>query len=88
MAQDTSPPLVAQPATRTNRDLGGAVTLLGIFGSQSDPHALLKLRGGKTTTLSRGDVVNGETVVAIEEGRIALSRNGTARWLEMPAPRS
>lgn len=88
MAQDITPPLVAQQATRTTRDLGGAVTLLGIFGSQSDPHALLKLRGGETATVSRGDIVNGQTVVAIEEGRIALSRNGTARRLEMPAPRS
>lgn len=88
MAQDTTPPLVAQHATRTISDLGGAVTLLGIFGSQSDLHALLKLRGGKTTTVTRGDIVNGQTIVAIEESRIAMARNGTARWLDMPAPRS
>jgi hypothetical protein len=60
----------------------------GTCGAESDPQALLKLRGGKTTTVSRGDNVNGETVLAIEEGRVALSRNGTAHWLEIPAPHS
>ena len=88
MAQETTPPQVAQEATTQTDDLGGAVTLLGTFGAENDPHALLKLRGGKTTTVSRGDSVNGETVVAIEEGRVALSRNGTAHWLEIPAPKS
>ena len=88
MAQDTTPPQVAATATQTTNDLGGPVTLLGTFGSQSDPQALLKLRGGKTATVSRGDRVNGQTVVAIEDGRVALARNGTAHWLDMPAPNS
>lgn len=85
MAQETTPPQVAQQATQTTHDLGGALTLLGTFGSQSDLQALLKLRNGKTATVSRGDSVNGQTVVAIEDGRVALARNGTARWLDMPA---
>jgi hypothetical protein len=88
MAQYTTPAQVAQEATQTTNDLGGAVTLLGTFGSQSEPHALLKLRGGKTTAVSRGDTIAGQTVVAIEEGRVALARNGIARWLAMPAPNS
>lgn len=86
MTQDTTPPQVAATATQTTNDLGGAVTLLGTFGSQNAPQALLKLRGGKTATVSRGDRVNGQTVVAIEDGRVALARNGTAHWLDMPAP--
>ena len=88
MAQSSTPPQVAREATQTTNDLGGALTLLGTFGSKSDPQALLKLRGGRTTTVSRGDTVSGRTVVAIEEGRVALSRNGTAQWLEIPAPKS
>ncbi|MCI5111032.1 MAG: amidophosphoribosyltransferase [Marivita sp.] len=88
MAQDTTPPQVAATATQTTNDLGDSVTLLGTFGSQSDPQALLKLRGGKTATVSRGDRVNGQTVVAIEDGRVALARNGTAHWIDMPAPNS
>ena len=88
MAQETTPPQVAATATQTTNDLGGALTLLGTFGSQSNPQALLKLRNGQTETVSRGDQVNGQTVVAIEEGRVALARNGTARWLDMPAPNS
>ncbi|WP_292291439.1 amidophosphoribosyltransferase [Marivita sp.] len=88
MAQNPTPPRVARQATQTTSDLGGALTLLGTFGPQDDPNALLKLRGGKTTTVSRGDRVQGQTVVAIEDGRVALARNGTAHWLEMPAPRS
>ncbi|PWL35990.1 MAG: amidophosphoribosyltransferase [Marivita sp. XM-24bin2] len=64
------------------------MTLLGTFGPQTAPQALLKLRGGKTSIVSRGDRVNGQTVVAIEKGRMALARNGTTHWLEMPAPNS
>jgi hypothetical protein len=88
MSQEITPPQVAQQTTQTTPDLGGALTLLGTFGSQSDPHALLKLRDGQTTTVSRGDLVNGQTVIAIEDGRVALARNGTAHWLEIPAPGS
>ena len=88
MAQNTTPPQVAQQATETTNDLGGALTLLGTYGTQDAPQALLKLRGGKTAIVARGDRVNGQTVVAIEEGRMALARNGTAHWLDMPAPNS
>lgn len=88
MAQETTPPQVAATATLTTNDLGGRLTLLGTFGRQTNRQALLKLRGGKTTTVSHGDRVNGQTVVAIEEGRVALARNGAADWLEMPEPNS
>ncbi|MGJ8604945.1 MAG: amidophosphoribosyltransferase [Marivita sp.] len=88
MTQDAPPPQVAQSATQTTDDLHGRLILLGTFGPQSDPHALLKLRGGTTKTVARGDAINGQTVLAIEAGRVALVRNGTARWLTMPAPRS
>ena len=88
MAQDTTPPHVAREATQTSRDLSGALTLLGTFGPSAEPQALIKLRSGRTKTVTRGDRVNGRTVVAIETGRVALSRNGTAHWLEMPAPTS
>lgn len=88
MAQETTPPQVAATATLTTDDLGGRLTLLGTFGSHTNRQALLKLRGGKTATVSHGDRVNGQTVVAIEEGRIALARNDAADWLEMPEPNS
>lgn len=88
MAQETTPPQVAATATLTTDDLGGRLTLLGTFGSHTNRQALLKLRGGKTATVSHGDRVNGQTVVAIEEGRVALARNGAADWLEMPEPNS
>ncbi len=88
MAQHTLPPRVAQQATETTNDLGGTLTLLGTFGTSSELQALLKRRGGRTVTVSRGDSVNGHSVVAIEDGRIALAHNGTAYWLEMPASQS
>ena len=88
MAQETTPPQVAATATLTTDDLGGRLTLLGTFGSHTNRQALLKLRGGKTATVSHGDRVNGQTVVAIEEGRVALARNSAADWLEMPEPNS
>ena len=68
--------------------LGTALTLLGTFGSGETPKALLRLRNGDTTTVARGDSINGQTVIAIEEGRVALARNGATEWLEMPAPNS
>lgn len=88
MAQNSTPPQVAREATQTSRDLGGTVTLIGTFGSSADLHALLKLSNGKTTSVARGDQVNGQTVVAIETGRVALLKNGATEWLEMPAPAS
>ena len=88
MAQETTPPQVAREATQTTTDLGTALTLLGTFGSGETPKALLRLRNGDTTTVARGDSINGQTVIAIEEGRVALARNGATEWLEMPAPNS
>ena len=88
MTQDTTSELVARKATQTTNDLGGGMTLLGTFGSSADPQALLKLRSGRTRSVSRGDRVSGKTVIAIEEGRVAFANNGEAEWLEMPEPAS
>lgn len=88
MTQETTPAHVAQDATQHTDALGGALTLLGTFGSNADLSALLKYRNGTTETIRRGDTVRGRTVLAIEESRIALSRNGQSEWLEMPRPAS
>lgn len=88
MAQASTPAQVARAATQSATDFGGALTLLGTFGASDNPSAILRLRNGRTTSVSRGDSVAGQTVVAIEEGRVALSRNGTAHWLDMPKPSS
>ncbi|SHH79631.1 hypothetical protein [Marivita hallyeonensis] len=88
MAQTETSSLVARNATQSTNDLGRGLLLLGTFGSSADPQALLKLRNGRTKSVSRGDSVNGKTVIAIEEGRVALTGNGDTEWLEMPAPSS
>ena len=82
MAQETTPPQVAATATLTTDDLGGRLTLLGTFGSHTNRQALLKLRGGKTATVSHGDRVNGQTVVAIEEGRTFIGSEIDPHWVE------
>lgn len=88
MTQESTPPQVAREATQTTMDLGNALILVGTFGSGENLQALLRLRNGDITTVSRGDRVAGQTVIAIQEGRVALARNGTTEWLEMPAPSS
>ncbi|MBN9889789.1 amidophosphoribosyltransferase [Salipiger abyssi] len=87
MAQAQTPQAVAQSATTSARIPNRGPLLLGTFGKDSAPEALVRLPGGRTETVSVGDSVAGLRVVAIDTGRIALARGSKAAWLELPGTR-
>ena len=79
MTQSTAESLATEEV-RLNRR---RPVLLGTFLGDT-PRALIKMPSGETHLLSKGAVVGGDPIIAIEEGRVAFNRNGTARWLTMP----
>lgn len=79
-----TPAGVAQVATQRTRTNLGQIVLLGIFGTQAAPQALLRLPNGRVARVSPGDRVGHDTVYAIDAARIALGQNGRARWVGMP----
>ena len=85
--EDTTPQPqnVAKDATQSVDINLNDLTLLGVFGRDDAPEALLRLPNGQVEKVSRGSKIGGQTVIAIDETRVALSRGGRARWLEMPA---
>lgn len=58
--------------------------LLGIFGSDGNRQALVRLPHGGTRTIGVGSRIAGSTVAAIAEDAVVLSRNGAERILRMP----
>lgn len=87
MAQNTttSQDYVADTATVTTKGVSRSeLVLLGTFGSQDAPSALVRLPGGKVQTVTVGDTLNGGKVLAIATAELTLARNGTAQRLQMP----
>lgn len=77
-----TPPFVEEHATQQANLQRTA--LLGIFGPETAPRALVRLPHGNTQTVSVGDVMAGGTVQAITKDRLVLSRRGSAQILRMP----
>ncbi|SMX36140.1 hypothetical protein [Maliponia aquimaris] len=85
MAQETETPAeVTAAATMTATGRLDTLILLGTFGSGEAPRALIRTAKGEVVALKVGDKIGREPVVAIEEGRIGLVRNGETRWLSQP----
>ncbi|KMK67353.1 Type IV pilus biogenesis [Puniceibacterium sp. IMCC21224] len=79
-----TPTNVAQSAT-THAEINlRKITLLGTFGSQTAPEALLRLPDGEITKVTPGDRLGRNTVIAIDSDRVALQRGNTAHWLTIP----
>ncbi|WP_299874817.1 pilus assembly protein PilP [uncultured Sulfitobacter sp.] len=77
-----TPTGVAQLATeRVHLD---RVALLGIFGTQSAPAALVREADGDTARVQVGDRVAGGTVTAIGEDRVVVSRATGQKVLRLP----
>jgi hypothetical protein len=58
--------------------------LLGIFGTEDAPSALVLLPQGKTQIVGVGDKIGKGIVVAIGTDQIVLARSGTQHILRMP----
>lgn len=84
MAQDTTSAAVAQAATTQSAQSLGGLILLGTFGSESRPRALVRTSGGDVVQLKIGDRIGRAPIVAIETGRLAYAKGGQTAWLEQP----
>lgn len=61
-----------------------ALSLLGTFGSEDAPRALLRTRRGDILRVRAGDTVGGDRIAAIATGQVVLERHGKTRVLRMP----
>ncbi|WP_417208301.1 amidophosphoribosyltransferase [Antarctobacter sp.] len=85
MAQETpTPQAVISAATRPAKGSLDGLILLGTFGSGDAPKALIRTSRGKVVTLTIGDQIGRDPVIAIEDGRLALTQKGETRWLMQP----
>ncbi|MGR3370921.1 MAG: pilus assembly protein PilP [Sagittula sp.] len=84
MAQEQSSQKVAQLATQQASGSLDALILLGTFGSGERPRALVRTPDGKVVELKVGDRIGRDPIIAIEDGRLALSGNGRTRWMTQP----
>ena len=80
--QEPTPQNVANLATQ-NADLG-RLALIGVFGSQTGPAALIRDRKGTVQRVIIGDQVANQTVTAIAEDRVILARGGKTSTLTLP----
>ncbi|MDO6587591.1 amidophosphoribosyltransferase [Salipiger sp. 1_MG-2023] len=84
MTNPRTPDAVARTATVSADIPSRGIVLLGTFGSESAPRALLRLPGGNTATVQIGSRVGRQQVVAIDDSRIALASNGRGNWVSVP----
>lgn len=75
---------VAQSATVSVDIPSKSIVLLGTYGSETAPRALLRLPDGQTATVQIGSRIGAHQVVAIDGTRIALATNGRGTWLSVP----
>ncbi len=84
MAQETTPAAVAQAATEQAAGNLSGLILLGTFGSDTKPRALVRTSGGDVVELKVGDRIGKSPIIAIETGRLAFAQNGATKWLAQP----
>lgn len=58
--------------------------LIGIFGAEQNPRALIRLPMGQTQTVAVGDQLNGGTVTAIGADQLVLSHSSGLKIMHMP----
>ncbi len=84
---DTEP---QQPTPRNVADLATSAArldrtaLIGIFGSDAAPGALVRTRNGRIARVGIGDKVAGGTVAAIGGDQLVLNVGGRAKALKLP----
>ena len=83
--QDDTTPTPARVKTLATRQATlGSIALIGTFGLETAPRALIRLPGGDIARVTRGDAIAGGTVLAIDQSRLILSRMGRELVLELP----
>jgi type IV pilus biogenesis protein PilP len=81
-ARPSSPNAVAAATQRVGVQRG--VSLIGIFGSGSGRHALIKMPNGRIQRVAAGDKVAGMQVAAIGADSVQVNSRGRAAILALP----
>ena len=80
--QEPTPANIAKQATETARL--PALALIGVFGRAEAPAALIRDRRGKVHRVRVGDKIANQSVAAIDDTRVILSRGGQTKTLSLP----
>lgn len=75
---------VTQAATEQNAISLGKVNLIGVYGSESERRALVRLKSGRYIKVEVGDAVDGGRVAAIGEDELRYIKGGRNITLKMP----
>ena len=75
---------VAQAATVVNAISLSRINLIGVYGSQSDRRALVRLKSGRYVKVEVGDRLDGGQVAAIGPDALIYVKNGRTLTLELP----
>ncbi len=60
------------------------VALIGIFGSEADPRALIRRPNGKIDRVAVGDTAAGGIVTAIGADKVVITQRGDTKVLQLP----
>jgi hypothetical protein len=74
----------ANAATESNVLPLREISLIGVYGSQGDRRALVRLASGRYVKIEVGDRLERGQVTAIDTDKVYYSRNGQSYVLEMP----
>ena len=75
---------VARQATLANAINLGKINLIGVYGTPSNRHALVRLASGRYVRVKVGDRVDGGQVAAISEQELRYIKNGRNLVLALP----
>lgn len=84
MAQEQTPAKAAYAATEKSAGALSGLILLGTFGADAAPRALVRTSGGDVVALKIGDRIGQSPIIAIETGRLAYNKGGRTEWLQQP----
>ena len=62
----------------------GYSSLLGTVLTPEGPYALVHLSGGRIDRVTKGDMIDGATITAIERGTLTLQRGSDIRRMSLP----
>ncbi|MQY41139.1 hypothetical protein GG681_00645 [Epibacterium sp. SM1969] len=75
---------VARTATQADALPTQGMVLIGIFGSESAPEALLRFPSGRLRRVKPGSRLSAGVIEAIDSSSLILSKNGQNKRLKIP----
>ncbi|MCV6585862.1 MAG: hypothetical protein OIF47_10035 [Marinibacterium sp.] len=84
MAETSTPQNVARKATKNGIANTNSTILLGVFGSDENLKAMIRLPSGRVKRIARGDRLRGgERVAGVDRDGVLLEKNGSTRRLPL-----